>query len=430
MSSRIPKFGRMKIEQRRKIIQESAGLDNAEMALLLEGGFSPEEADLLVEGVIGLYALPLGIATNFLVNGRDVLVPMAVEEPSVIAAASNAARMIRQGGGFDAEADESIMAVQVELKDPGPDAAQKIMNEKDRLLTLADEAQPELKSLGGGARDIEIRKTEASGNRLIVHIYVDCLDAMGANAVNTIGERLAPELADLADAVPGLKILSNLADRRLVRVKARVKFESLERRSSGCSFTGADVARRVVEASDFALADPYRAATHNKGIMNGVDAVIMATGNDWRAVEAGAHSYAAAGGTYGPLSTWSVEEDGILCGSLEMPMAIGIVGGAARIHRGAAVARKIMNIKSARELACIIGSAGLASNLAALAALGSEGIQAGHMGLHARSVAMSAGATGDQIDAVASRMCASGPVTVPRAEEILSEIRSKNESEK
>jgi len=365
------------------------------VATLDSGGIHPSVADRVVENVVGVYALPLGLGLNFQVNGRDVLVPMAVEEPSVIAAASNAARMVREGGGFAADADEPIMTAQIELLGvPDPAAARaRIEAASDELLAMAGATLPRLLERGGGPRELEVRLGNHPG-RVIVHVHVDCRNAMGANMVNTVAECLAERLAGLAGGRSGLRILTNLCDRRLVRVRARVPVAALGVRGAGDAgadegFSGAEVRDGIVAASQFAEDDPYRAATHNKGIMNGVDAVVIATGNDWRGVEAGAHAFAAANGRgqYGPLAVWRADDDGSLIGKLEMPMPVGVVGGTVKAHAGARLAHRILGdaAASATELAMVIGSVGLASNLAALRALATDGIQRGHMALHRRS---------------------------------------------
>jgi len=373
--SRIPGFHRLSAEERQRRIAESLGDGGG----FPGDGLSLELADALVENAAGVFGLPLGVATNFVINGTDVLVPMAVEEPSVIAAASNAARMARAGGGFRAEADPPLTAAQIELRGPATGAAARIEAAAAELLALADAAQPELVALGGGVREIATRHDSSLGDRLVVHLLVDCRDAMGANTVNTMAEAISSRLAELAGARAGLRILTNLADRRLARAEAAIPLEALARDG----FDGAAVAAGVAAASDFAAADPYRAATHNKGIFNGIDAVLLATGNDWRAVEAGGHAFAARNGRYAPLSSWRVAA-GRLQGAIELPMAVGIVGGASRAHPTAGRCLDLLGVETAGELAEVIVSVGLAQNLAALAALAAEGIQAGHMRLHAR----------------------------------------------
>ena len=378
-SSRIPGFYLLPIADRRQALRVRAALAAEDLAILDGGGLDTKAADKVVENVVGIYALPLGLGLNFRINGRDYLVPMAVEEPSVIAAASNAARMVREGGGFQAEADEPIMTAQVEIvgiKDPDA-ARERIERESEELLRLAHASLPRLTARGGGARGLEVRTISG---RVIVHVHIDCRNAMGANMVNTVAESLAERLASLAGGRSGLRILTNLADRRCVRVTARVPEAVL----ATADVNGESVLEGIVAASRFAEDDPYRAATHNKGIMNGVDAVVIATGNDWRGVEAGAHAFAAASGSYRPLATWS-REGRDLVGKLEMPMAVGTVGGTLQVHAGARLAQRILGVESASTLAMIIGSVGMASNLAALRALATDGIQRGHMALHRRA---------------------------------------------
>ena len=381
-SSRIPGFYRLSLDQRQSELLRQAGLSANEMAALDSGGIAPDVADKLVENVVGIYALPLGLGLNFLVNGIDRLVPMAVEEPSVIAAASNAARMVRESGGFTAKADASVMTAQVELREvtDAAKASAALLAARAELIALADAALPRLRERGGGCRDIEVRTLP--NRRLVVHVYIDCQEAMGANMVNTVAEALAGRLAEIAAAKVGLRILSNLCDRRLVHVEGRVSRATLA--GDEGAETGDALAHAIEAASLFAEDDNYRAATHNKGIMNGVDPVVIATGNDWRGIEAGAHAFAALGGRYKPLATWRVEGDALV-GRLEMPMALGTVGGTLQVHPGARLALRILGSPSARELAEIIGSVGLAQNLAALKALAGEGIQRGHMALHRKA---------------------------------------------
>ena len=386
-SSRLPGFYRAPLEQRQAELARQVGLSEEELALFTAGGIGAAAADRVVENVVGVYALPLGLGLNFLINGADRLIPMAVEEPSVIAAASNAARMARAGGGFVAEADESVMIAQVELREVADPAAATvaITGARQEILLAADAALPQLTRFGGGCRDLEVRVLP--GQRLVVHLLIDCRDAMGANMVNTAAETLASRLAELARGRVGLRILSNLADRRVVRASTRVPCAALAGNDAGerAAEQGAGLARAIEAASRFAEDDPYRAATHNKGIMNGVDPVVIATGNDWRGIEAGAHAYAARDGRYRPLATWRVEGDALV-GRLAMPMALGTVGGTLTVHPGARLALRILGVTTARELAGIIGSVGLAQNLAALRALAGEGIQRGHMALHRRAV--------------------------------------------
>jgi hydroxymethylglutaryl-CoA reductase len=374
----------------------------------------------MIENVVGLYALPVGIALNFTVNGRDVLVPMVVEEPSIVAGASFMARLARAGGGFQAHVTPPEMIGQMQVLDVADlsSARLAILERKDELLKEAAEVDPVLRRLGGGPRDLEVRLIDPSpiGPFLVVHLVYDVRDAMGANAINTAVERLAPRIEALTGGRVLLRILSNLADRRLARVRCTIPLAEL----AFGEYTAEEVRDGIIAAWAFAAADPYRAATHNKGIMNGVDAVVLATGNDWRAVEAGAHAYAARSGRYTSLSTWGMDAAGNLVGTLEMPMAVGIVGGATRVHPGARAALKLMQIESAGQLAEIVVSVGLAQNLAALRALATEGIQRGHMSLHARQVAIAAGAQGEQIERLAQQLVAEKTVRIDRAEEILS----------
>lgn len=379
--SRISGFYELPIEQRRLMLIERGWLDGEDLARVAYGGLTVQAADGMVENAIGLHALPLGIGLNFLINGRDHLVAMATEEPSVIAAASNAARIVRGGGGFRYVADPSIMTTQIEIRDVADPTAstQAILAESASILELARATVPRLVARGGGPRELEVRQIDAS--TLVVHVHVDCLDAMGANLVNTIAEGISDALCILADGRCGLRILTNLSDRRCVRVEARIPVGLMHTHTH----SGPAVAEGIAAASRFAELDPYRAATHNKGIMNGVDAVVLATGNDWRGVEAGAHAFAARSGRYLPLAVWHVVEDELV-GKLEMPMAVGVVGGTSTFHAGAQAALRLMDVRSASELAGIVGAAGLASNLAALRALATDGIQQGHMRMHRRAV--------------------------------------------
>jgi len=354
-------------------------LGGSDVGGILDRGLGGRAAGAMIENAIGCIGVPLGVAANFAINGCDTIVPMAVEEPSVVAAASNAARMARAGGGFRADADPPLGAAQVELLDPSPGAAAAIEAARDEILALANATQKELVLLGGGARDVVVRRDVGGPHRLVVHLLVDCRDAMGANMLNTMAEAVATRLAEIAGARPGLRILTNLADTRLARASCRVPITELARRG----FDGASVAAGVAAASRFAEADSYRAATHNKGIFNGIDALLLACGNDWRAVEAGGHAYAAKDGAYRPLSAWTVEGDH-LGGRIEMPMAVGIVGGATAVHPVARLCLDILGVETGSELAMVAVSVGLATNLAALAALASEGIQQGHMRLHGR----------------------------------------------
>jgi len=420
------RFYDLSLEERLQQVGAESGLAAEELAALGgSAGLSPAQADHMIENVVGVYSLPLGIARNFVVNGREVLVPMVLEEPSVVAGASFMAKLAKAGGGFTASADEPHMIGQMQIVElPDPAAARlRLLAEKDALLAEVARVDPVLARLGGGPVDLEVRLIEESpvGPFLVLHLIYDVRDAMGANAINTATERLTPSVQKISGGRVHLRILSNLADRRLARAACTIPLPQL----AFNEFSAEQVRDGVIAAWAFAAADPYRAATHNKGIMNGVDAVVLATANDWRAVEAGAHAYAARSGRYTSLSTWGMDEKGNLTGFLEMPMAVGIVGGATRVHPSARAALKLIGIQSARELAEIIVSVGLAQNLAALRALATEGIQRGHMGLHARQVAIAAGAAGDEVDRVAGQMVQERTVRIDRAAEILSEIRSK-----
>jgi hydroxymethylglutaryl-CoA reductase len=423
-SSRLSGFYRLSPQERVEILQEFADLTEEEAeALSGVAGLSQTQADHMTENVVGVFGVPMGVATNFLINGRDYLIPMAIEEPSVVAGASFAARLVRDGGGFKTSSDEPLMIGQIQVLEAGDPwgARFELLAAKERILTLANEQDPVIVKLGGGARDLEVRVVEHSpvGQMLIVHLIYDTRDAMGANTVNTALEAVAPLVAEISGGRTLLRILSNLADRRLARAKGMVPISSL----AHGEFSGEEVAQGIVEAWAFAAADAYRAATHNKGIMNGIDAVVVATGNDWRAIEAGAHSYAAKSGRYTSLSAWQLDTDGSLVGTLELPMAVGVVGGATRVHPAAKAALKLLGVKTARELAEVIAAVGLAQNLAALRALASEGIQRGHMKLHARQIAIAAGAEGEMIGRVVRAMLAENTVRLDRAEAILNQLQ-------
>ncbi len=425
-SSRLPGFYDMSLEARLRRIAEIAALPNEVRSVLEpEGGLSAEQADHMIENVIGVFGLPLGVATNFVINGREVLIPMAIEEPSVVAGASYMAKLARQGGGFRAESTEPLMIAQVQLLDvPNLTKAAKALQErKAEILARADQVDSVITELGGGARDLEARpfKKTAVGPMLVVHLIYDTRDAMGANALNTAAEAIAPLLEEVTGGRAHLRIVSNLADRRIARASCTIPLEAL----AYDQFSGERVRDGIVEAWALAEADPYRASTHNKGIMNGVDAVVIATGNDWRAVEAGAHAYAARSGRYTSLSRWWIEDEGSLAGELEMPMAVGIVGGATKVHPTAKACLALLDVSSAREVAEIVVSLGLAQNLAALRSLATEGIQRGHMELHARQVAIAAGAEGAQITRVAQQMASEGAVRLDRARELLREKGKK-----
>jgi hydroxymethylglutaryl-CoA reductase len=421
-TSRLPGFYDLSIDERANRVANWAKLDDKERAVLVGPGLADDRADQMIENVVGTHALPLGIAANFLVNRRDYLVPMAIEEPSVVAAASYMARIVRDAGGFDACSTEPVMIGQMQVLDlADPWAARfDLLSQKQRLLEVANQTDPVVVSLGGGARDVEVRTFPESplGPMLVIHLLYDARDAMGANTVNTAAEALAPLVEEITGGRVHLRILSNLADRRLARAKCVIAPELL----AFGEYAGDQVVQGIVEAHVFAAVDPYRATTHNKGAMNGIDAVAVAIGQDWRAIEAGAHAYAARDGHYSPLSTWTRDREGNLVGTLELPLAVGTVGGATRVHPGAQVALKILGVQNARELAEVMAAVGLAQNLGALRALSTEGIQRGHMTLHSRQVAITAGATGDQVQTVAARLVKEGTIRVDRAQEILDEM--------
>jgi hydroxymethylglutaryl-CoA reductase len=419
-TSRIPGFYTQTVAQRLKSLAQTCELSQDELAIFQDqSSLSVQQADHMVENAIGFFSLPLGLGLNFIINGREVVVPMVIEEPSVIAGASFMAKLARSKGGFIASTTPPEMIGQMQLLDVRDltKARAALLEHKSELLQEANQIDPLLIKLGGGARDLEIRNIEDSpiGPFLVIHLIYDVRDAMGANAVNTACERLAPRIEALTGGRVHLRILSNLADRRLARAGCVIPMEDLAFQD----YSGEQVRDGIIEAWAFAASDPYRAATHNKGIMNGVDAVVIATGNDWRAIEAGAHAYAARSGFYTSLSTWGKDEDGNLTGSLEMPMAVGIVGGATRVHPAARTALKLMQVTSAAQLAEIIVSVGLAQNLAALRALATEGIQRGHMSLHARQVAIAAGASGELVEKISAQLIAEKSIRIDRAEELL-----------
>ncbi len=420
-SSDISGFYRKTPKDRWQVVRDFGELTETEIAAMGNtGALAFDQVDRMIENVVGAMPLPLGIAVNFRINGKDYLVPMAIEEPSVVAAASNAAKMAREKGGFTTSSSGPIMIGQIQLvglKDPHG-ARMTILGHRDEILALANEKDPLLVKLGGGAKDVEVRVIETPrGPMVITHLIVDCRDAMGANAVNTMAEAVAPHLEEWTGGRVYLRIISNLAMRRLARARAVFATDTIG---------GEDVVDGIVEAYAFADADPFRCATHNKGIMNGVDAVVVATGNDWRAIEAGAHSYAAWKSTgYRPLSTWEKDANGDLVGTIEMPMAVGLVGGATAVHPTAKANVHLLGVKTAQELAEVIVSVGLAQNFAALRALATEGIQRGHMSLHARNIAATVGAIGDEIDHVAAILVREKKVRMDRAKEVLEEIRKK-----
>jgi hydroxymethylglutaryl-CoA reductase len=422
-TSRLPGFYRRSLPERAAVVAEWAGLSAAEQAAMIgAAGLTAAQADHMIENVIGIYSLPLGVATNFLINERDYLIPMVIEEPSVVAAVSNAAKAFRAGGGFTARSDEPLMIGQIQVLDVADlyVAAGAVMAQKQMLLAEADRVGGSIVRRGGGARDLQVRLLSESpvGPMLIVHLIMDVRDAMGANAVNTAVEHLAPHIEAITGGRVNLRILSNLTDQRKARVEGRVPAAELATET----LTGEQVVRAIVEAGVFAEADPYRAATHNKGIMNGIDAVVIATGNDWRAVEAGAHAYAARDGQYRSLTRWWQDENGDLRGLLELPLAVGIVGGATRVHPTAQVALKILGVTGARELAEVIAAVGLAQNFAAIRALATDGIQRGHMRMHAKQLAVAAGAPAHLVGRVVQQMIEEGSIRAERAREIVQEL--------
>jgi hydroxymethylglutaryl-CoA reductase len=413
-SSSISGFYKLNPKERLKFIKQFAGLTDEETALLQNTGSLPLDlADHMIENVVGAIPLPLGIAVNFCINNRAYLIPMAIEEPSVVAAASYAAKMVRDGGGFYTSSTLPIMIGQIQavgVRDPHA-AKMRVIQAKEEILKKANDQDPVLASAGGGARDLDAKIIDTTqGPMLITELHVDCRDAMGANAVNTMAEAVAPMIERITGGKVYLRIISNLATKRLVRAWCIVPKKTVG---------GEEVVDGIVNASAFAAADPYRAATHNKGILNGIIAVIIATCNDHRAIEAGAHAYAARNGSYTALSTWEKDENGDLVGSIELPMAVGLIGGAVRTHPIAKIAIKILGVKTANEFAEVLAAVGLAQNLGALRALAHEGIQRGHMSLHARNIAVAAGATDKLIDLVAEKMVEERKVRMDRAKELI-----------
>ncbi|MDX1534164.1 MAG: hydroxymethylglutaryl-CoA reductase, degradative [Thermoplasmata archaeon] len=417
-SSAISGFYKKSMEDRLALVGEYGDLSQEEMEKIGDtGALDRALVDRMIENVVGAMPLPLGVAVNFVINGEEYLVPMAIEEPSVVAAASNAAKMARPSGGFTAETTDPVMIGQIQLVEvPDPEAAKGlILDRKEELLELCNAKDPVLVKFGGGARDVEVRVLDSlAGPMVIVHLFVDCRDAMGANAVNTMAEAAAPFLERVTGGRVYLRIISNLAVRRLARAQATFRKEDIG---------GEEVVEGILQAYAFAAADPYRCATHNKGVMNGIDAVVIATGNDWRAIESGAHAYAAISGHYSPLTTWERDGNGDLVGRIEVPMAVGLVGGATAVHPTAKANVKLLGVKTAQELAQVIAAVGLAQNFAAIRALATEGIQRGHMSLHARNIAVTVGANLDEVDEVVRRLVEEKAIRMDRAEEILKEIR-------
>ena len=419
-SSRISGFYKRPIDERLRIVAEFADLFEEEVEILKRGGgMEIEIADRMIENVIGTVAYPLGVAVNFTINGRDHFIPMVIEEPSVVAAASNAARMMREGEGIRTSSTDPLMIGQIQILgvENTQEKVKAILSAKEEILELANQQDPILVKFGGGARDLDVRLLESRvGNMMIVHLFVDCRDVMGANTVNTMCEALAPKLEDITGGRVLLRIISNLADRRLVRAEALVKKEALG---------GEEVIDDIVAASAFAEADPYRAATHNKGILNGIVAVALATAQDHRAIEAGAHAYAARSGRYTALTKWEKTHEGDLIGRLEMPIAVGTIGGVTKVHPVARVTLKLLGVKSARELAEVMGAVGLAQNLAAIRALATEGIQRGHMHLHARNLVVMAGAEGPLVDRAVEELVDSGKIRFDKAVDIVKRLKEE-----
>lgn len=415
-SSQVSGFYKKSIEERIEFVKNFSNLTDEETKIF-SSTLDLETADRMIENVLGTFELPLGIAVNFHINGKDYLIPMTTEESSVVAAASNAAKIARIHGGFTTECSQPLMIGQMQLlkMDDVVGAAQKIMDHKKELLNLANAQDKVLVEFGGGAKDLEVRILDSPlGKMIVTHLIVDVRDAMGANAVNTMCEALAPMLEEITDGKVRLKILSNLADKRIVKAKAIFDKEKIG---------GEQVVDAFLESYTLAAIDPYRAATHNKGIMNGIDSLIIATGNDFRAIEAGAHAYAARNGQYTSLTSYYKDKNGNLVGEIELPLAVGIVGGAGNIHPKARLCKKILGIKTAQELAEIVASLGLAQNFAAVFALSTVGIQKGHMSLHAKNIAVMAGATGYQIDKVAEQIVKEKKIKLDRAKEILEELK-------
>jgi hydroxymethylglutaryl-CoA reductase len=415
-SSKVSGLYKMPVEKRVEFVKNFSDL-NEEETKIFSSSLDIKTADRMIENVLGTFELPLGVAVNFLINGKDYLIPMAIEESSVVAAASNAAKIARIKGGFTTESSNPLMIGQIQLLNVKDvvGAVRKILDHKKEILRLANAQDKLLVELGGGAKDLEIRILDSPiGKMIVIHLIVDVRDAMGANAVNTMCEALAPILEEISSGKIRLKILSNLADKRIVKSKAVFDKEKMG---------GEHVVDAFLESYILASIDPYRAATHNKGIMNGIDALIIATGNDFRAIEAGAHAYAARDGLYTSLSSYHKNKNGDLVGELELPLAVGIIGGAGNIHPKARICKKILNIKTAQELAGVVASLGLAQNFAAVLALSTVGIQKGHMSLHAKNIAVMAGAKGDQIDKVAEQMIKEKKIKLDRAKEIFEEIR-------
>lgn len=427
-NSRLKGFYKLSVEERREKVAELAGLDpEAVAALAATGELSETAADRIIENVIGTLALPVGVATNFIVDGEHYLVPFALEEPSVVAAASNMAKRCHAKGGFVSDNTDPIMIGQIQVvgcEDPFA-AKEALLSASDELISACNEVDPILVRFGGGCKGLEARVLDTqSGPMVIVHILVDCRDAMGANAVNTMAESIAPRVETITGGTVILRIISNLAVHRLARVSATFTPEEMVNAGES-SEEGAKVIDGIIQAYHFAAADPFRATTHNKGIMNAISAIAVACGQDWRAIESGAHSYAAHERTYGSLTHWEKDDEGNLVGSIELPMAVGLVGGAVRVHPTAKANVAIMGARTADELAKVIAAAGIAQNLGALRALATVGIQAGHMKLHSRNMAVTAGAADDEVEKVVKLAKESGRITAESIETALRQVRGE-----
>lgn len=425
-NSRIPGLYNKSVDQRKEAISQTTGISIEELSVFdTEKGLTREKADNMIENVIGTMSLPVGIATNFLIDGHEYIIPFCVEESSIVAAASNIAKRCRSTGGFQTDIDPPVMIGQIQLLDlkDENEAIQVIQNKKQEIIEKANNVESKMIELGGGCKDITCRSISVDGlNMVIVHLHINCQDAMGANAVNSMVERIAPFLESLTNGRAHLKILSNLATHRLARSSAT--FTPKEMSLDGTVESGFEVIEKIMEAYLFAKGDPYRAATHNKGIMNAISSIAVACGQDWRAIEAGCHAYASIGGQYTSMSTWSVDEDGNLVGSIEVPIAVGIVGGASKVHPTAIANLNILGIKSASQLAGIMVSAGLAQNLGAMRALATDGIQKGHMKLHVKNMAMTSGALEHEIDELVQRIqTQQGQITQTLVNDLLNEIR-------
>lgn len=425
-TSQINSFYKKSIAERRAILTEATDLSEADNKLLASAkSLSLEQANHMIENVVSIFNLPLGIATNFLINKKDYLIPMVIEEPSVVAACSFAAKMFRRGEGFTTSSDSPIMIGQIQILDLADiqEAINKLEANKTKLLTEVDNISGSIVKRGGGARDIEFRvlENDVIGNMLVLHLLMDTQDAMGANAINTALEHIAPTVIEISGGRVNLRILSNLSDKRKAKAEGIIPAKAFHDDKQKAE----EIINAIVEASIFAEIDPYRATTHNKGIMNGIDAVVIATGNDWRAIEAGAHAYAARSGSYSSLTKWRKTESGDLHGEIELPLAVGIVGGATKVHPMAQVALKILGVESAMELAEVMAAVGLAQNFAAIRALATDGIQKGHMRMHSRQLAVAAGATPENVTTIAQQLVEEKNIRLERAKQLVNEMQGE-----